>query len=81
MNVGERVEPGHGLHVTLTSMLPFAEYSVRMMTREGERGGGRGREGEGGALLVLTHIYPLTAAQFPRQCHTEIDPVSLHWLA
>ena len=32
MNVGESVDPGHGLHVTLTSMLPFAEYSVRKMT-------------------------------------------------
>ena len=59
MNVGEKVEPGHGLHVTLTSMLPFAEYSVRMMTltqvshhtlgwrEERGRGRGRGREREG----------------------------------
>ena len=32
MNVGECVQPGHGLTVTLTSVLPFAEYSVRKMT-------------------------------------------------
>ena len=32
MNVGESVEPGHGLHVTLTSMLPFAECTVRKIT-------------------------------------------------
>ena len=32
MNVGESVDPGHGLTVTLTSILPFAEYSIRKMT-------------------------------------------------
>ena len=32
MNVGESVQPGHGLTITLTSTLPFAEYSLRKMT-------------------------------------------------
>ena len=32
MNVGESVHPGHDITVTLTSVLPFAEYSVRKMT-------------------------------------------------
>ena len=29
MSVGESVHPGSDITVTLTSMLPFAEYSVR----------------------------------------------------
>ena len=32
MSVGESVHPGSNITVTLTSMLPFAEYSVRKMT-------------------------------------------------
>ena len=32
MNVGESVDAGHDITVTLTSVLPFAEYSVRKMT-------------------------------------------------
>jgi hypothetical protein len=32
MNVGESIQPGHDLTITLTAMLPFAEYSVRKMT-------------------------------------------------
>ena len=32
LNVDESIHPGHGINVTLTSMLPFAEYSVRKMT-------------------------------------------------
>ena len=32
VNVGESVQPGHGLTTTLTSILPFAEYSLRKMT-------------------------------------------------
>ena len=32
VSVGESVQPGHGLTVTLTFVLPFAEYSVRKMT-------------------------------------------------
>ena len=32
MSVGESVHPGSDITVTLTSMLPFAEYSVRKMT-------------------------------------------------
>ena len=32
MNVGESVQPGHGLTITLNSTLPFAEYSLRKMT-------------------------------------------------
>ena len=31
MSVGESIQPGHGLTITLTSTLPFAEYSVRKM--------------------------------------------------
>ena len=32
MSVGESIQPGHGLTITLTSLLPFAEYSLRKMT-------------------------------------------------
>ena len=32
MNVGESIQPGHNLAITLKAMLPFAEYSVRKMT-------------------------------------------------
>jgi hypothetical protein len=32
VSVGESVQPGHGLTITLTSTLPFAEYSLRKMT-------------------------------------------------
>ena len=32
VNVGESVEPGQGLTIKLTSVLPFAEYSLRKMT-------------------------------------------------
>ena len=32
VSVGESIQPGHGLTITLTSTLPFAEYSVKKMT-------------------------------------------------
>ena len=33
-NVEESIEPGHNLTVTLTTLLPFAEYVIRKMTVE-----------------------------------------------
>ena len=32
LNVDESIHPGHGINVALTSILPFAEYSVRKLT-------------------------------------------------
>ena len=49
VNVGESVEPGHGLNVALTSMLPFAEYSVRKMTVT--------------QVSMINYDYPLAAAR------------------
>ena len=31
VSVGESIQPGHGLTITLTSVLPFAEYSLKKM--------------------------------------------------
>ena len=57
MIVGESVQPGHGLTITLTSVLPFAEYSLRKMTL---------------TCVSFKEMRPLCTCDYPNDCTSSL---------